>query len=87
MLKNALKRCQATPMVSTRPTTSSQTMPDNSLTSAVIDTAIGLLNSRWPMGLLTKFAQFGAFSMPLETLNAFTPRMPRPSMMTTASTK
>ena len=42
MLKNAEKRCQATPQVMLRPTTYSQTMPVSSLTSAKIDTMISL---------------------------------------------
>ena len=42
MLKNAEKRCQATPQVMLRPTTYSQIMPVSSLISAKIETMSSL---------------------------------------------
>ncbi len=45
MLKNAAKRCQATPHVMLRPTTYSQIMPDINFTNAKIDTITALAGS------------------------------------------
>ncbi len=87
MLKNALNRCQATPQVRFRPTTASQIIPDSSLISAITETATVAEGSTAASGWVTKLVHSAGSSMPLEILNAFTPRMPRPSMTTTASTK
>lgn len=87
MLKNAENRCQATPIVRFRPTTTSQIMPLSSLTSAITDTQIGAAGRICASGCVTNDVHSGAVSRPLDCLNALTMRMPTPSMITTASTK
>ena len=90
MLKNAAKRCQATPQVMLRPTTYSQTMPESSLISAKIETMSSLAGRRVESGPETQSVaqwKWWPSSACRASLPALTKTMPRPSRSTTISTK
>ncbi len=87
MLGKALNRCQATPIVSVRAMTISQTRLTTIFTNAMTLTRSALSGNRFDSAVLTGCDQPGASSMPEAILAARIDRMQRPMTSTTASTK
>ncbi len=87
MLKNALNRCHATPMLSSRETTTSQTSEATILTKAMTLTRSGLAGNRFDRALETGCDQVGASTRPAAILAARMLRMQAPTIRTIASTK
>ena len=87
MLKNALNRCQATPMFRIRLMTTSQVRLTTILTNATTVSRSGLSGRMVATRPETGCDQPGASVRSLETLSARISRMQTPTVATTNSTK
>ncbi len=87
MLKNALNRCQATPMFRMRLMTTNQVSDTTIFTNATIVSRSGLSGSTVARAPEIGCDQAGASVRSEETLSARISRMQMPTVRTTASTK
>ena len=84
MLKNAVKRCHATPHVKLMPTKTRKTMPESSLIRAMTLTSTGEAGNRFARWIVRKSAHREP-PPKVAIFEALTSNMPSPESSTTAS--